>query len=425
MRLGGGAPRGGGCAKLAHADRRPAGILGRRPASRTGCLGETPVAEVAGRREGRVAMAKEGPPDVPEIDLDACGLDALIGWLLALDGSAIRLLADEAPRRIPPKQRRRRDTFEQALTALWAHDEGRRHLLSAMRSTMSKLTEEIREGGLAAAADLAQDFPPNSLLWYAAEAGLDPSHVLERLPDTAREAFATRQATLREYAEHLRRFRQHKLEAGAEAQRRTATQEAARMTRALRWQAEQAQEKLIQTQRATERVARERAEEVRRLERALAEAERRIAEQEAEIRDLRQQIADISRDFAGRAAQRGAPPQGQAPDAAPALALEGQTVLVVGDENRQVAYRETVEAMGGRFEFVSGFGNPAELRAKARAATVIVFVTAYAGHKMWVQARSAEQSGVALVPVPQAGAQSFRAALRAWADAQRREGAAH
>lgn len=45
--------------------------------------------------------------------------------------------------------------------------------------------------------------------------------------------------------------------------------------------------------------------------------------------------------------------------------------------------------------------------------TVIAFVTAGVGHKMWVQARCAEESGVALVPVFQAGAQSGQAALLA------------
>ena len=60
--------------------------------------------------------------------------------------------------------------------------------------------------------------------------------------------------------------------------------------------------------------------------------------------------------------------------------LEGQRILVVGDESHAVAYRALVEEQGATFDFLPGYDQNGQIASKMTSADGIVFVTAYASH---------------------------------------------
>lgn len=65
----------------------------------------------------------------------------------------------------------------------------------------------LQRRGLEALPEVAGILPPNALLWWAHEAGLDPQEVLASLDEEARRLFALRQPMLQLLAERLRERR--------------------------------------------------------------------------------------------------------------------------------------------------------------------------------------------------------------------------
>ena len=70
----------------------------------------------------------------PEIDLDACELDALRVFLDS-NGDVLRRFSDASPRRIAPKAYRTPDRLAGALAESWAWPECRAHLVRHMLAT--------------------------------------------------------------------------------------------------------------------------------------------------------------------------------------------------------------------------------------------------------------------------------------------------
>ena len=90
----------------------------------------------------------------------------------------------------------------------------------------------------------------------------------------------------------------------------------------------------------------------------------------------------------------------------PAHRLDGQRILVVGDEAHAPQYRQLVEAQGGVFSFVPGFDKDRSLHHRLQGADAVVFVTAYASHlKFYATKARLDNRPMALVN--QAGLAAF------------------
>ena len=83
-------------------------------------------------------------------------------------------------------------------------------------------------------------------------------------------------------------------------------------------------------------------------------------------------------------------------------------MLVVGDDNRAVAYREIVEGFGGEFDFISGFIEPRRAAEKADASDLTVLVTSFVSHKV---SGRIDASGKQVIRVNNGGGQSMSEAL--------------
>jgi hypothetical protein len=315
-------------------------------------------------------------------------LAALRSWLQRLPRGELNRLADDCPRRIPPKQRRH---LPESLFIRWLEPDVRRFLQGALRQAFLRLIEAVRRDGVRALPPLLASFSEATVLWVCLEAGVPPERALRQLARRGRGRLAAEVDDLVAVREGLRQRREVS-RARLASEREKAMAKSRRAAKALRWQAERAEAKRVQA----ERTIGEQAREVERLRRELAEARTRIAALEEERRILLDQLAEEAR--------RPSPPE---PPSSP-RPLTDRLVLVVGDEGRQADYRQLVTELGGRFEFLSGFGSPPLLLARARAADLVLFITAYASHKMWAAAKRAETP---VVPVNQAGVRALRDAL--------------
>jgi hypothetical protein len=333
-------------------------------------------------------IAQKGERPV-EIEMELCELSALSAMLSALPAPDLLRMADDFGIRLPPK---RRQKPTRALLEEWARPSSRDRLRKAMAASGAQIVAMIREGRVRAALDLMdRGLPVPMVLWASAEAGLSPETVVRRLGKARRERLRAELEEAARLAEWLQKVRAGKVEAGRQALRK-----AERAIKALRWQAAKEGEKHERAEEAARRLAEENA----RLRAELDEARQRIKALEEERLILVDQIAaaTIERPRPVATETAGRP-------------LEGLSVLVVGDEGRQVEYLSIIEEMGAEAAFVSGFGNPRQAAAMAARADVVVFVTAYATHKMWTAIKGAKRP---LVPVNQAGERAFREAVSQW-----------
>lgn len=282
----------------------------------------------------------------------------------------------------------------------------------------TKLYTEMKKRGFDLLPELIVFLPPSALLWYVHAAGLDPAEALRRMKPEDREAFAERQPKLQLLVAHLRRRRDERQTLGNDAQARAARAEAERLTRQLRWRADQAEEmqRRAATQVAT--VARDKDGRIRALEAALADVRRRLRGVEAENEELRAAFAamgETQRQMAAalaREVREKAAAARRAGSVPPPLA--GERVLVIGDDSHKVQYARIVEEFGGDFTFHPGFQAGPRLDADLASATLVVYVAAFASHVTQDHVRAAERAGLTVVMVPVAGAGAFRRALCGW-----------
>jgi hypothetical protein len=349
------------------------------------------------------------------LDAEMCEFGTIAGWLMSIPDWERAMLAEHCPRPVPPKARRRRRELWWALLERWAWPESRRYFVAGLRHMLGRQIERLRTGDVGAVADLEASMAPASILWAASEVGMPLEPVWAALSDDARTDLEQVLPSLLEMRQQILARREERAGWAEDSRSRAVQAEVARATRALRVRAEQAVQKSTRAQQAAESAIRERAEEMRGLRDELAAARRRIAELEAELAAARAHQAEVAREHARVVAEMAARQREAAASAEVRPPLAGQSVLVVGDEGRQSEYRRIVESLGGEAAFFSGFGNPAHFGEVAAGATVLVAVTAHMSHKVFAKARLAEEAGVPLVLVPQAGAARFRVALEQWA----------
>ena len=379
--------------------------------------------------DGRVpACGKAVPPEapavaMPTVDLDACEIDAL-DFFLRGNHRGLQEIADDCPRRVPPKARRRPEQLKLALLECWAWPQCRAYL--EKRMTHTKIRGEIEKRGFDLLPELIVFLPPNALLWYVHAAGLDPAEALRRMEPEDQEAFAERQPKLQLLVAHFRRRREERQTWGDDAQARAARAAAERLTRQLRWRADQAEEKQRRAATQVETVARDKEDTIRALETALADVRGRLRGVEAENEELRAAFAamgEAQREMAAalaREVREKAAAARRAGSAPPPLA--GERVLVVGDDSHKVQYARIVQELGGSFAFHPGFRTGPRLDAALASATLAVYVAAYASHKTQDHVRVAERAGLTVVMVPVAGTEAFRRALCAWTAGRCTEG---
>jgi hypothetical protein len=368
------------------------------------------------------ASERETNPAEPPLDAELCSFGSVAAWLISLNHAGLVELAEICPPRpLPPKARARRNRLWWALLLRWTDPEARTFLLHGLTGMLAGEIERVR-GDPAALALPNEKLPGVVWLWLALEAGMAPEVAWAALSAETREAVAAAAETVRDLHDAVLRNRQARLDWAEDSSHRRVQAEVDRATRHLRVRTEQVEQKSTRAQRAAEAVIRRHADEVRRLEAELEAKLRRIAELERELAAVREQQRDLSRQHAQELASLRDRARAESPPAPGPPPLCGQSVLVVGDEGRQTEYRRIVEAMGGEFTFLPGFGNPTRIEAAAAGATLLVFITAWASHKAFTHARAAEQAGVPLLLVPQAGAARFRDALEQWVE--RRSGPA-
>ncbi len=179
---------------------------------------------------------------------------------------------------------------------------------------------------------------------------------------------------------------------------------------------------------AAERAREEAADEIRRL-RARAEAaevvlqqqareaekmiQATVAEYEERLAALREIVEQQDREILELLAslRRG----GEAtrlPEVAPASALKGRLICVVGGDTRVAGYREIVEAYGGRMVFASALGKLGQIDGAVSGSDGVVLITAYATHKASGLVRqAAERYGKPVALAHNAGLATFERVL--------------
>ena len=354
---------------------------------------------------------------LPEgLDAELLGFGAAATLLRCTDIPELLVLAENCPPRpVPPKALRRKRELWLTLLERWALPEGRIFLLTGVRVLTGEAAARLRDAGATALPEIEEDLGAVTAAWAALQAGLPLEAAWAALSPRARDDVAQALPALRDLRSAVLATQEARTDWAHRSTHRHVQSEVARATRVLRTRTEAVEEKAVRAQRAAEAVVRRHSAEARALRADLEAALRQIKALEAELAASREQQADLAKRYAkavAELAERGRAPVPAGPDR-PGLA--GHAVLVVGDEGRRAEYRRIVEEMGGAFSFHSGFGNPSHLAAAARGATLLAFVTAAASHKSFTQARGAEQAGVPLVLIPQAGAASFREALQQWA----------
>ena len=355
---------------------------------------------------------QQTPTPMPEIDIELCELEAFTMCLRVASPELLSDLADHCPRRIPQKARSKQSSLLRMLLVRWVWPDARTFFRRDFLLNASAISR-FRTQGLNTLQDaLEEELPPAAIVWFAAQAGINPQEVLSALPDDVRDAlWEDLQGYLPNLRQALLHERDRRQTEGASALDAAAKVRAQQLTKALRWEADRARTKLERTQRSAESAVRKRSAQVRELQRQLEEARAEIARLELEVAAAREQITEISRAHAERTALLSARIRQIAEAKGLHLPLAGEDVLVVGDDGRKVEYRSIVEELGGAFSFLSGFDNPD--RIDTSGASLIVFVTAYASHKAFDHVQSAEAAGTRVILVSQAGAQSFRNAVLA------------
>lgn len=348
-----------------------------------------------------VPAVGSGADHLPDgLDAEICEFGSVAGWFLSLSDWERAMLAERCPRPVPPKARQRRRQLWWALLGRWAWPEDRQFFVAGLRYMTAAYIERLREGGVEVVPDLDKTVAPVTILWAAGQVDLPLGRVWAALSSDARADLEQILPTLRNVHGQVLARREERDDWADDSRWRSVQAEVARATRALRLRTEQVQEKSVRAQQAAEVVIRGHAEEVRVLREELDEARRRIAELEGELTAAREHQAETARLHARVMAQMAARLRDSAGSGQAQAPLAGHSVLVVGDEGRQVEYRRIVESLGGEFSFLSGFGNPNHLAAAATGATLLVLVTAAASHKAFEKAQRAEEAGVPLILVP-------------------------
>lgn len=350
----------------------------------------------------------QGP--TPAIDLDLCELDAFRVALAASSSENLAYLADICPRRIPHKARGDRDRLISMLLVRWTWPDARAVFVRECLHALPAIGR-FRTAGLDSVLESIEDhLPVTAAVWFATQAGIPPEDILNALPLARRDDL---RANLEERLPHLhaallaeRERRQAQAASSIDAAARARAQ---RLTKAFRWEAARAQEKLERTQHAAESVVQQRSAEVRHLQRQLREAQTEIARLRQEVAATRDQLVEVARAQAERTGRLSTRIRELAARKGLHLPLAGEDVLVIGDENRKVEYRSIIEELGGAFSFLSGFGHPD--RVDSGGHSLIILVTAYASHVVFDHVQAAQAAGTQVILVPQAGAQSFRHAV--------------
>ena len=327
----------------------------------------------------------------------AAYLDVLSG----MDLDQMRALSEQLiGRRMPPKVARDRARAFHHLAYRWFSADHER-----LQGSLYAVCD-----GLCAEHDLheASDrIPPHLLLFAADRAGLGADAILERLPEDILGIFDKLSASVLEAYAELSALREENLASSGEATRRAAQRTLEQLARGYKAMASRSEVKAARAKEAVTRVVERERHTRAGLERDLAAERSRVSELVAANATLTDELAESQAEvrFLRRRLTTAFGPQ------APGRPLAGHVVLAVGDEGHSGDYRRVVEDLGADLVFADGFGNPTEIRSKARRATLIAFVTAYASHKVW---NVAKDSGVPVVPVLVAGVESFRRALLEW-----------
>jgi len=337
-----------------------------------------------------------------EVDLDACEIECLFDVLVHMRDSALRLLAERMPRPIPPKKRREAKTIRTAIVERWSTPEVRSYLQEFIYMSGRKMRAEVRDRkGI---KDLLEHgVQPGTIIYLAHIEGLDPARTLSLMPVAAQRDFVERQEGLRGLAEVLQQHREDKVEQGQQSLHAAIVRAADRRTRELQERIQVVSQKHERAQHAVANVAATLNQQIETLGQNLDTSRGQIEALHSMVESQRQTIEDLRRQLASeemRAREAGRRALSQA--------LLGSRVLVVGDDNRQVVYREEVERFGGEFDFLSGFSEPRRASEKAAAADVVVLVTSYVSHK--VSGRIGA-FGKVVIRVNQSGEHSMREAL--------------
>lgn len=331
----------------------------------------------------------------------AAYLDVLSG----MDLDQMRALSEQLiGRRMPPKVARDRARAFHHLAYRWFSSDHER-----LQGSLYAVCD-----GLAAEHDLNEAegrIPPHLLLFAADRAGLDADALLDSLPEDTLAIFDKLSASVLEAYAELSALREENLASGGEATRRAAQRTLDQLARGYKAMASRSEVKVARAKEAVARVVERERHTRAGLERDLAAERSRVSELAAanealtaELAESQAEVRFLRRRLRRRLATVLGPQTAERP-------LVGHVVLAVGDEGHSGDSRRVVEDLGAEFAFADGFGNPAEVRSKARRATLIAFVTAYASHKVW---NVAKDSGVPVVPVLVAGVESFRRALLEW-----------
>lgn len=337
------------------------------------------------------------PSPKVEVNLEVCALDLLLDVIGNGRTEELQYIAGNLPRPVPPKRRKDRRSLQRALVSQWAYENSRAAMIGMLSNMVQKFFSlAAQEDGVAQLRDAK--FFWNAIAWAIHRNGGDASKFINKLPAKERREFSDRQESLLNLVHALDEQRKLKQSAGGDALHRAATKEAKRRTKTLSWQIEDLSRKHVHAQEAVGSVARQYETQIAELQAELQTAHERNESLEMETAALREEIVRLTRRS----------PEGSSGEVARTSVLTSKRVLVIGDDSRQVAYREIIGKLGSEFDFVSGFTQPRAVEQRLPWADVVVLVTTYMSHKVSGVITS---SGKPIVWVNSAGERSFREAV--------------
>ena len=348
------------------------------------------------------AMAKAPQPEI-DINMDACEIECLTEMLANIKPDAIRMIAEQMPRSIPPKRCKSIKTMRVAILERWAHPEVRRYLQDFIYRASHRFRANVRDKAMVRQY-LEAGVDPGTILYVAHLEGLDPKRMLASLPATFRRSFAERHKHAKALIEGLERLRERKVQEGRAATDQMIARQVASRTQALQERLADVSRKHQRAQSVVTNVAASFRQRVAALEGDLTAAHNRVKALEEINESQRETIEALKRHAASEAEELRK--QGRH---LLRTALSGMRVLVIGDDNHQLSYRETVEGFGGDFDFLSGFTDPRRAAEKAAGADLVVLVTSFVSHKI---SGPVDAVGRPVVRVNNGGGLSMREALR-------------
>lgn len=330
---------------------------------------------------------------------------------------ALSLSPDEADqivrvglgRRVPAKRARKQHGAAAYLIDRWMSAD-RQLLEELLAVAMADLALDTTDGTLADA--IVRGVPPYTALYLLCAAGIDPAESLASLDDDRRTAFAARAGAMQELHAGAVLRREHRLERASTATDDLVERRAAQRTRRIGFEADQLRTKAERAEHAIAAAVRREAARRIEAETALGTVDQERDQLRAEVEALRTECADLGAEV--RFLRRRLAQVTQ-PGAVGTGALAGQSVVVIGDPGHGPDYLRVCQELGAdEARFLDGYGNPREIRASVRMATLVVFVKAFASHRVW---DAVNQAGdVDVIPVPVAGLDALRRSVRQWMD---------